>query len=148
MFYASKLIEILKVEHCSFVFAESHCHNKLLWVFFNNSMAKIIFMFSLYQIYISKWSMHNAGTCSNHTSTPLTQTASSTMEKAGLDIGLATVTCTRCMYGPVIWLLSPYQSWYSSGGTVSDVWIVDDCPQLFVRWLYMVHIQMYQYQYK
>src|ERR1700692_1841149 len=30
--------------------------------------------------------MHNAGTCSNHTSTPLTQTASSTMEKAGLDI--------------------------------------------------------------
>ena len=86
MFYASKLIEILKVEHCSFVFAESHCHNKLLWVFFNNSMAKIIFMFSLYQIYISKWSMHNAGTCSNHTSTPLTQTASSTMENIRLNI--------------------------------------------------------------
>jgi len=81
MFYASKLIEILKVEHCSFVFAESHCHNKLLWVFFNNSMAKIIFMFSLYQIYISKWSMHNAGTCS-------TETASSTMEKAGLNINI------------------------------------------------------------
>ena len=36
--------------------------------------------------------MYKGGTCSNHTSTPLTQTASPTMDKAGLDISTSRQT--------------------------------------------------------
>jgi len=63
-------------------------------------------------------------------------------------VGLATITRTRCMYGPIIWLPSPYRSWYSGGRTISNEWIVCDHPQLYVRRPYTVHIWMYGYQYK
>jgi hypothetical protein len=50
--------------------------------------------------------------------------------------------------GPVIWLSSLYQSWYSGGGTISDAWIVGDHPQPYVRQPYIVHVWMYGYKYK